>query len=69
LIETRSKTQERLKTIQGQKEAHKIPTLKEGSQVWLEAKNLKIKGTWKLMPKCYSPYKIIELINPMAYHL
>jgi hypothetical protein len=32
LIETRSKTQERLETIQGQKETHKIPTFKEGSQ-------------------------------------
>jgi hypothetical protein len=69
LIKTRNKTQERLETIQGQKEACKILTLKEGSQVWLEEKNLKIKGTWKLMPKQYGPYKIIEQINPVAYHL
>jgi hypothetical protein len=69
LIKTRNKTQERLETIQGQKEACKILTLKEGSQVWLEAKNLKIKGTQKLMPKWYGLYKIIEQINPMAYCL
>jgi hypothetical protein len=43
--------------------------MKEGDQVWLEAKNLKVKGTKKLMPHQYGPFKITKKISPMAYQL
>jgi hypothetical protein len=51
LIETRSIIQERLKNMQNQLNDHKTPEFAEKDQVWLEARNLKITGNWKLMPK------------------
>jgi hypothetical protein len=42
------------------------PTLKEGDQVWLDGKNLKI---WypkiKLAPKRYSPFPITKVLGPV----
>jgi hypothetical protein len=69
LIETRSMTQERLKEIQDQYKGCKTPEFAEKNQVWLEAKNLKITGNQKLMPKWYGFYQIIEKINPVVYWL
>jgi hypothetical protein len=43
--------------------------MKEGNQVWLEAKNFKVKGAKKLMPHCYSPFKITKKISVVAYQL
>src|ERR1700742_572290 len=41
-----------------------------GDKVWLEAKNLKLPyGTPKLLPRQYRPFKISEIVNPIAYHL
>jgi Chromo (CHRromatin Organisation MOdifier) domain len=43
--------------------------MEEGNQVWLEAKNFKMKGTKKLMPRRYGPFKITKKISPVAYQL
>jgi Chromo (CHRromatin Organisation MOdifier) domain len=43
--------------------------LEEGDQVWLEARNFKMKGTKKLMPCQYGPFKITRKISPVAYQL
>jgi hypothetical protein len=67
LIEARSTIQERLKNMQDQRNDHKTLEFTEKDQVWLEARNLKIARNWKLMPKQYGPYQIIEKINPIAY--
>jgi hypothetical protein len=53
--------------MQDQRDSCKTPEFTKKDQVWLEAKNLKIAGNWKLMPKWYGPYQIIEKINPVAY--
>jgi hypothetical protein len=43
--------------------------MKEGDQVWLEGKNLHVKGTCKLLPKRYGPFTIKEKIEMVAYRL
>jgi hypothetical protein len=43
--------------------------LKKGDQVWLEGKNLSIKGKRKLMPKRYGPFTIIEEVTSVAFCL
>jgi len=43
---------------------------KEGDQVWLEASNLKLPyHTPKLAPRCQGPFRISEVISPVAYQL
>src|SRR6267154_502802 len=37
--------------------------------VWLEARNLVVRGTRKLLPKRYGPYPIIERKGAVAYQL
>jgi hypothetical protein len=69
LTKTRNIVQERLKNMQDQWNNCKTPEFTEKDQVWLEARNLKITGNQKLMPKWYGPYQIIEKINPVAYWL
>jgi hypothetical protein len=69
LIETRSIVQEKLKNMQNRQNDCKTPEFTKKDQVWLEAKNLKVAGNRKLMPKQYGPYQIIEKINPVAYQL
>jgi hypothetical protein len=51
LIKTRSTIQERLKSMQDQQNQHKTPEFTKKDQVWLEARNLKVAGNQKLMPK------------------
>jgi hypothetical protein len=41
--------------------------MEEGDQVWLEAKNFKVKGTKKLMPHRYGPFKIMKKISMVVY--
>ena len=43
--------------------------MKTGDQVWLEGKNLNVRGTHKLLPKRYGPFKITEKIGAVAYRL
>jgi Chromo (CHRromatin Organisation MOdifier) domain len=77
LAEARRSAQERLQTIQKAKD-DKTPRnprgktaekLKKGDQVWLEGKNLSIKGKQKLMPKRYGPFTITEEVTPVAFRL
>ena len=43
---------------------------KTGDRVWLEGKNLKLPyQNLKLAPKRYGPFKIIQVISPVAYQL
>jgi hypothetical protein len=37
--------------------------------VWLEGRNLRVRGSRKLLPKRYGPFKITEKIGPVAYRL
>jgi hypothetical protein len=69
LIEARSMIQERLKILQNRREDCTSPEFAIKDQVWLEAKNLKVIGNWKLLPKQYGPYQITEKISPVAYRL
>jgi hypothetical protein len=46
------------------------PKYKEGDQVWLEGKNLRInQPTAKLAPRRHGPFKIIKVLSPVSYHL
>src|SRR6201999_893320 len=46
------------------------PKFQQGDKVWLEARNLKLPhGTPKLLPRRYGPFKISEIVNPVAYRL
>src|SRR5712675_2026624 len=56
------------------KVANRSPTpegkFKEGDQVWLEASNLKLPyHTPKLAPRRQGPFRISEVISPVAYRL
>jgi hypothetical protein len=41
----------------------------QGDDVWLEAKNLAVKGSRKLLPKRYGPFKVLKHIGVVAYRL
>jgi hypothetical protein len=69
LTDTRQEVQKLLEAIQGRKDARKITEMKEGDQVWLEGRNLALKGTCKLLPKRYGPFKITKKIGTVAYKL
>jgi hypothetical protein len=46
------------------------PKYKEGDQVWLEGKNLRInQPTAKLAPRRHGPFKIIKVLSPVSYQL
>jgi hypothetical protein len=46
------------------------PKYKEGDQVWLEGKNLRInQPTAKLAPRRYGPFKIIQVMSAVNYQL
>jgi Chromo (CHRromatin Organisation MOdifier) domain len=72
LEEARKLAQERLKACQkvrDTKKGRQWAEMEEGDQVWLEAKNFKVKGAKKLMPHWYGPFKITKKISPVAYQL
>jgi hypothetical protein len=46
------------------------PKYKEGDQVWLEGKNLRInQPTAKLAPRRHGPFRIIQVMSAVNYHL
>jgi len=51
LEEARKEAQTRLETLQKSKDDRKPRQLMQGDDVWLEAKNLTVKGMRKLLPK------------------
>jgi hypothetical protein len=65
----REHAEERLTALQKQKDARRLREHDIGDQVWLEGTNLSVKGTRKLLPKRYGPFKITEQIGPVAYQL
>ena len=69
--EIRTNTQEAMKRAQellGRKSSHQ-PYQKD-QKVWLEGRNLQTTHpTIKLRPKCYRPFKIVEVIGPTTYCL
>jgi hypothetical protein len=69
LEEYRWTAQDRLEAIQNMRDGRKDVKFEEGNQVWLEAKNLPLKGTWKLMPEQYGPFTIEKKISPVAFRL
>jgi transposase InsO family protein len=56
LDEARKTAQKALEHVQQSKDDQKITEMKEGDQVWLEARNLTIARNRKLSPKRYGPY-------------
>jgi hypothetical protein len=53
LDEVRKEAPARLEALQKHKEDRKPRQLTQGDDVWLEAKNLMVKGSRKLLPKRY----------------
>jgi hypothetical protein len=46
------------------------PKYKEGDQVWLEGKNLRLnQPTAKLAPRRHGPFKVIQVLSPVSYQL
>jgi hypothetical protein len=46
------------------------PKYKEGDQVWLEGKNLRINQlTAKLAPRRHGPFKVVQVMSPVNYRL
>jgi hypothetical protein len=46
------------------------PKYKEGDQVWLEGKNLRInQPTAKLVPRRHGPFKVIKVLSLVSYQL
>jgi hypothetical protein len=41
----------------------------QGDGVWLEAKNLAVKGMRKLLPKQYGSFKVLKHIGQVVYQL
>jgi hypothetical protein len=69
LEQTRQQVQSILEAQQKRKQNRRLMEMKVGDQVLLEATNLNIRGTRKLLPKRYGPYQITERIGPVAYWL
>jgi hypothetical protein len=69
LKEVRQEVQRLLESIQQRKDDRKIMEMNDGDQVWLEGKNLNVRGTRKLLPKRYGPFTIKEKIGKVAYRL
>jgi hypothetical protein len=69
LNEVQKEAQTRLEALQKHKDDRKPRQLTQGDDVWLEAKNLVVKGSRKLLPKRYRPFKVLECIRAVTYRL
>jgi integrase-like protein/chromodomain-containing protein/p58 integrase-like protein len=69
LQKTRTELQERLDHLQKVKDSKSPPQLTIGQRVWLEGRNLHIRGPAKLLPKRYGPFTITQKIGSVAYRL
>ena len=69
LMEARQLAQSRLEQIQQAKDNKTLWLFTEGQQVWLEGKNLSIKGSRKLSPKWYGPFPVKEKVSSVVYRL
>src|SRR4029077_2249652 len=69
LNDARQAAQKLLQHVQNRKDNRRLTEIKEGDQVWLEARNLIIAGNRKLSPKRYGPFKVLQKISPVAVRL
>jgi chromodomain-containing protein len=69
LQKTRVELQECLDHLQKVKDDKRLPQLAIGQRVWLEGRNLHIRGLAKLLPKRYGPFTITQKIGSVAYRL
>ena len=61
---------EKAKQLMKEQITSKFVPWKVGDKVWLEGKNLHLHyPTWKLAPKREGPFKIMQVILPLSYHL
>jgi chromodomain-containing protein len=67
LQKTQTELQERLDHLQKVKDNKSPPQLTIGQRVWLEGRNLHIRGPAKLLPKRYGPFTITQKIGSVAY--
>jgi hypothetical protein len=69
LQKTRTELQECLNHLQKVKDNKSLPQLTIGQRVWLEGRNLHIRGPAKLLPKRYGPFPVTQKIRSVAYRL
>jgi chromodomain-containing protein len=69
LQKTRAELQEHLDRLQKAKDDKRPPQLTVGQRVWLEGRNLHVRGPAKLLPKRYGPFLITQKIGSVAYRL
>ena len=69
LHQTCTDLQAHLDHLQKVKDNKTLPQLTIGQRVWLEGRNLRIRGPAKLLPKRYGPFQVKQKIGSVAYHL
>jgi hypothetical protein len=69
LDKAQKEAQIRLEALQKHKDDCKSRQLMQEDNIWLEAKNLVVKGFRKLLLKRYGPFKVLKHIGVVAYRL